>query len=880
MKLRPVLSIFALLLLVSLTACDVVSNPTPPPANTPALATTPTSAAATSPTTVALAATATSVPISLTSGTAAPTSTPVTINLPPATNIAPTDTPAAASPLTSTAAPPADTPTASANSTPAANTNGELIFFVGNDGTIYSIAPDGTNQQPIITIDKSASQDVGGMSVSADGKYLAYSLYDTGGYTATYYLVSNGTSSPLDGVSSLPVWYGHRFVAAGQPDRATGAAELSVYDADQPGPSSAGLGVIGSEPAWYPDGSKVVYTDQDDNIYSIGAYPPPYGNLAPDPILKLNDKPASSDNQDFFGTMFVAVTPDSKTLVFGGEQIKKVGASGNGQRLWSYDLSKGAGQSLSDAHPFTDFGGRYGGSDNYGFTNANTIVVASDFHISACAVGSVISILKAGSGAAFADINLPGVKNETYARIYGLSAAPNIPARVNPTFAYSTDNYTCDNAGAGPNITQPPAVYVWNQDAQGKEQSNKVADGRYPIWVDTALNIAPAPTLVPGESNPPTDTPGSAATATPQSAAPAAYTNSQLLFYLASDGKTLNTMNPDGSDARLVTVVDLKQGQQVSGISASKDGEYLAYAVTTDSGTHYQTDYYLVLNGKSTKIDTAYSLPVWYGHRFVANTLPTQQGDLGELAVYDANKNNGFTAAGLGVQGSNPAWSPDGKSIIYLDTASAIREVDANPAANGQPQPTTLLDLNSGVSDKMQKWAIAWATFAPDSHTLIFDGAQQENLGAAGMGGQIWLYDVSSGKGKDGLVGVNDNGLYYAPEFLGNNALFTLSADHAGVCGSTPRPLTVDLGSSTPNQLALSGMSADTIGQVSGFSAAPNLSGGYAVAYSIQPFDCKDGNVTPTAPSAIYIWTSNTLSGGTSKKIADGSDPVWIDTGH
>ncbi|PZS02443.1 MAG: hypothetical protein DLM69_04075 [Candidatus Chloroheliales bacterium] len=482
MKLPRISIIITLVLLVSLSACNVISDSTPtvPRGNTsPTAGNTPPTA---SPTTLAMAATPTSaaaaaIPTTTNNIAVAPTSTAVAFDLPTVTAAPPTAGPLPAA---------SDTPTSAANSTatigsatPSAGSGSELIFYLGDD-SIYTIKPDGSNRQLVTKVSKGANQDVSAMSASADGKHLAYELVDNTTDEAEYYLVNNGKPSRLDGVASLPVWYGHRFLSTGQPGANDEPGEILVFNADSAGgPAGAGLGVMGSNPAWYPDGAKVVYSDKDDNIYSVGANPPPTGKLNPDLIIKLNDKPAG-DNEDFFGVMFVAVTPDGKTLVFGGEQLKNVGASGNGQRLWMYDLNKGLGKTLNDVQPFTDFGGRYGGSNNYGFVNQNTIVVASDFHISACAVGSAIDVLGIGNDIT-ATVPLPGQQGDTYAGLYGLSVAPGNPNHSSPTFAYSFDNYTCDNADAGQTITQAPAVYVWSN-----SQNNKVADGRYPIWVDSS----------------------------------------------------------------------------------------------------------------------------------------------------------------------------------------------------------------------------------------------------------------------------------------------------------------------------------------------------------------------------------------------------------
>lgn len=856
MKIQRAAIGFAILFLVSLTACDVISNNTPtlPPATPTRPAASPTTVAmATSPTVAAAAATATT-------NSVAPTSTPVMLDLPTVTPAPPTAAPSSSA---------TDTPASAPNTTPTTGrvsaSSSKLIFYLGSDGIIYTVKPDGSNKQPLLKIDIPAGQDVAGMSASVDGKFLAYKLVDTATYEdASYYLVSNGKASKLDGVASLPVWYGHRFVASGSVGEGGTPGDLAVYNADAAGgPSGAGLGVQGSNLAWYPDGSNILYLDALDNIYSIGTNPPPYGNYTGTLVLHLNDKPADN-NPDFFGAMFAAVTPDGKTLVFGGEQIKNVGASGNGQRLWMYDLSKGPGKALAAAQSFTDFGGRYG-SNNYGFANMNTLVVASDFHISACAVGSAIDVLGIGN-AVTATVALPGQQGDSNARLYGLSVAPANPNHPSSTFAYSLDNYTCANAGTGPTVTLAATVYVWSGG-----QSSKVAAGRYPLWADTSIAVAPAPTPIPGESNPPT--------ATPQSYTPGpTFGSGELIFYLASDGQTIDTMKPDGSDAgKLVIKVDRQPGEIITGLSASKDGKYLVYNLTLTSGTYDVTDYYLVAGGKATKLSGIGKPPVWFANYFVA-AAPTSSNASEATEIYrifpaSANDPANFMVDS-GVTGTLYTLFPDGTQLVYVDASGNIMALGLSHMT--EHKPYTLVSLNpTAKQGDADFFEVAWLNFAPDG-TLVFAGGKQSDLGPFGTGAKVWIHKLSANSA-DPPQPLSDTGRYDDYDFIGQTALVVNSAEHGGVCGSIPHLKTLDFSTQSVSENPIPGSSPDRRYTIYGLSGAPFNANRTSYAYSAEPYTCgSDNTAKGSGTSSIYVWTS--ANSAPSTKIGEGRFPVWVDT--
>jgi hypothetical protein len=857
MKVQRAAAILAMVFLVSLTACDTVSNNTPTPPT--AAATSP----AASPTTAAMAATPTTVAAAITpiTNTAAPTSTPVVLDLPTVTPVPPT----AAPPSSAT-----NTPASAANTTPTTGSgsasSSELIFYLGNDGTIYTAKPDGSNQQPLLKVDMPAGQDVASMSASVDGKYLAYELVDTATYeNASYYLVSNGKASKLDGVASLPVWYGHRFVASGPVGEGGTPGDLAVYDADAAGgPSGAGLGVQGSNLAWYPDGNNILYLDALDNIYSIGANPPPYGNYTGTLVLQLNDKPADN-NPDFFGTMLAAITPDGKTLVFGGEQIKNMGASGNGQRLWMYDLSKGPGSSLSAAQPFTDFGGRYGGNNNYGFANANTIVVASDFHISACAADSAIDVLGIGN-AVTATVTLPGQQGDGNARLYGLSVAPPNPSRTGAALTYSLDNYTCADAGAGPTITQAPTVYVWSSG-----QSSKVAAGRYPLWVNSSIAVAPAPTPITGESNPPTATPQSYVSGT-------SFGSGELIFYLASDGQTIDTMKPDGSDTgKLVTKVDLQQGEIITGLSASKDGKYLVYNLTLTAGTHDVTNYYLVANGKATKLSGIGQPPVWFANYFVA-AAPTSSNFSEPTEIFRVFPDSANDPANFmidsGVTGTLYTLFPDGTQLVYVDTSGNIMALGLSHMT--EHKPYTLVNLNpTAKPGDANFFQVDWLNFAPDG-TLVFAGGKKSDIGPFGTGAKVWTHKLSANS-TDPPQPMSDTGRYDAYDFIGQTALVVNSAQHGGACGDIPHLKTLDFAAQSVSENPIPGNSPDGRNYIYGLSGAPLSVNRPSYVYALQPYTCDSNNSpSPGGTASLYVWNSANPTANT--KIGAGQFPVWVDT--
>ncbi len=725
-----------------------------------------------------------------------------------------------------------------ADATPTANdSSGELVFYLDNDGqSIYTMKTDGSDRKLLTKIDKTVpGQDVTGMSASRDGKYLAFAMFANSGDVAPLdtYLVSNGKVKKLEGTSGLPVWYGHRFAVNSSAEPSGEPGQLLVYDADgSDGPVGAGLGVFGNSPAWSPDGKDVLFLDSSYNIAKINSYPPPYGNYAAESVLKLNDK-VSGTASDWL-VNWAAMAPD-RTLVFAGGKQGDLGQFQTGGHVWLYRAiaagGKGVPQAVGDTGLYQD----------YALVGGNALVAYSTDHGGACGDFAHLRLLNI-SDQTMSENKLPGDAAEGRYNIFGLSPAPG----QRYSYLFSSAPYTCDSQQTA---SSPASIYRWSGGPDGKGSNTKIGAGRFPVWVDSAAVIPPAPTLVPGESLPPTVTPGSS--------------GNQLIFYLASDGRTIYTMKPDGSDAaKLVTKIDLKPGRKVTGMSASRDGEYLAYALTSEAGTRPQTDYYLVLNGKSTKIENASSLPRWHAHRFVAQTLPDSSGNAGELAVYEANKGNGFIARGLGVLGDDFAWYPDGSAIAYYDSESNIHRLNL-----ADSKTSDLLTLNPDpTADPQAQWQLSSIAVAPDGR-ILFVGAQQKDLGLVGAGQKVWAYDAAGGKGVDGLVALTDEHRYLLSGFLDDHTTLLYEAEHGGACGSIPHFKTLDLSNSKITESLIPGNSPDGRYTMQGLSPAPS---GSSFVYAVAAYNCDN---TEAGPATIYR-----ADGNASVKLGNGSFPVWIDT--
>ena len=382
---------------------------------------------------------------------------------------------ASAAPSAAAASAEASTAAAPGAAVSAADRADGLIVFLDQDGeTIATIRPDGSDRQTLTTIVRSADQDVGQLSASRDGRYLAYTLSDRQTYAQEFVLVSAGQARPLTEVGSLPVWHDDRFVANLRPV-ADQLGALALFDPARGEQPVATFGVIGFAPAWSADGARIVFIDQQDNIAQLSVADP---QAPPTTLLELNAPAATPTaagyEPDHWLVSWATLTPDGQALIFAGEQLQNQGASGNGQRIWRYDLSSGQGK--AGLEPLGEPGGRY---SDYDVLSPQTLVVASDVHSSACEIAPALELRGVEPGPA-TTIELP-IPAGRYGGIDQVSAPPADQQRGR-SFAYSLTLHDCELDAPQPNF-DPPALYVWS-DASGQGAlSRKIADGRLPVWI-------------------------------------------------------------------------------------------------------------------------------------------------------------------------------------------------------------------------------------------------------------------------------------------------------------------------------------------------------------------------------------------------------------
>lgn len=350
--------------------------------------------------------------------------------------------------------------------------------------------------------------------------------------------------------------------------------------------------------------------------------------------------------------------------------------------------------------------------------------------------------------------------------------------------------------------------------------------------------------------------------------APPVGENQGKLFYLAADGRTINTIHPDGSNIQRVLVVDKQPDEMVFNLIGEPSGTFLLYAVARRDGTDGWPRYFLVQRGRSAPLMRFASRPRWSpdGRRFVARSVAAD-GTPGSIYLYDTATGRGQM---LGVRGA-PDWFPDGKRLVYSD------------------DNIFTLDLATGASAQLTKlpnageetWGVQESHVLPDGQNILFYGGQRKSVGASGNGQQWWWLPATGGTpqpfsdaGGNGVLGYElapAAGLLAYTETA--HASACLSEQHIVLASAAPGG---GVAMDVPYPGGLRQSETDGI-YVQGFSIAP---AGDRLAFGLQPYHCANpGEAPQLGPQAIYVWSIVKANGPKTemaRKLVDGSSPVWI----
>lgn len=182
--------------------------------------------------------------------------------------------------------------------------------------------------------------------------------------------------------------------------------------------------------------------------------------------------------------------------------------------------------------------------------------------------------------------------------------------------------------------------------------------------------------------------------------------------------RTLYVVNPDGSNQQQLT-----QDVLIEGVTTwSPDGRYIAAqaginglssVVRVTVGTDNKASEIVQLTS-DVKADSA--LPAWSpDSKQIVFQSKREGGDFQVFVMNLDGTNKRRVSDGNGLA-SQAAWSPDGKSIAYVQGANkdSATEIYIVPAAGGTPRAVTRMNLN-----------LVQPMWTPDSKTIVF----QQRLG-------------------------------------------------------------------------------------------------------------------------------------------------------
>lgn len=356
--------------------------------------------------------------------------------------------------------------------------------------------------------------------------------------------------------------------------------------------------------------------------------------------------------------------------------------------------------------------------------------------------------------------------------------------------------------------------------------------------------------------NPDAAVPGSQAD--PEPAAPSQLP-AGVIFFLDADGKTIKTMNPDGTNLNTLLEVALGDGDEFAGMNADPTGRYLIYGVRRKD-VYESAAFFLVEKGQSQPIGEFFRLPRWEpnGTRVVGQAFdPNVASGASNIAMYDAEFKEFY-----GLQIDGPAdWFPDGKRLAYV-LDDNIWAVDL-----GTEQSAQITDLPSTEDNP---WYVQEAHVTPDGQEIVFYAGQRQNVGASGNGMQWWRVPAAGGEARP-LTEPGGNGVS-SVQWGGDDVLSFIESAHESACVSHQYVgLRTLADEESVNFPTLEGLANDDPLLVNALSWAPSQD---AVVFGVQPYSCSpDLQQLVYGDPKLYVWQPG--SSNTAFPIGPGSHPVW-----
>lgn len=345
----------------------------------------------------------------------------------------------------------------------------------------------------------------------------------------------------------------------------------------------------------------------------------------------------------------------------------------------------------------------------------------------------------------------------------------------------------------------------------------------------------------------------------PPAATPTPLEMSGRIAYVTRDRSAIRSVLPDGSDDRGLTTVVTGTGQLFTGLSASPDGQFLAYSINSLSGGSTLT--MLRRDGSRVRVYDSTGAPEWSadGQHFVAPVIESEE-PTNLNVVYPSGADQTVTPIGR-FDGGSSAWFPDGKRLVYVrdnliyafDLASAASQLLAKPPAGA-----------------LASWQVQKVYVQPDGARIWAYAGNFDSFGADGM--RWWSLPAGGGEMEELLERRSDfiAALAFAPD---GQTLGYVEWALVSDCAA-PRAdalyLSANFSAEQP-ALDTAPMPGTEPYEIYGFSWEAS---GRRLAFAAQPHDCAAQRKLNFPTASVYVWPLDGSQAPT--KIAEGAYPAWI----